>query len=123
MLIFIHHFNSQPFIVHIMTSWNSLYPMLIFLTSCNTMAVVRIYSAEYPSITYSHMISYEQNCYECLCLAYSLNQSVHHDGFNCYRRNRTCSFFHSIIMSSSLIVNTDSTVYYFANLTESDTGN
>ena len=78
-----------------------------------TKPVTFIYNASYVSSISSVIITYQNDCSECICQSLFSNVFPQYVGLNCYKNNKTCVLFTTYSSLSSMIqINLDSTFIF-----------
>jgi hypothetical protein len=79
-----------------------------------------IYNASYVSSISIVIVTYENDCSECICQGLFSNVSPSYVGLNCYKNNKTCALF-TTYSSSMIQINLDSTFIFIQQLSLENT--
>ena len=86
---------------------------IIFITNIHaTKLVGSIRNTSYYSTDTKVVITYNNNCSECICNVFFSNLPPLYVGLNCYKNNKTCELFSNYSTSATIQINVNSTFIF-----------
>jgi hypothetical protein len=86
-----------------------------------TQVISYIYNASYVSVNSSVIITYTNECSECICQGLFANASPAYIGLNCYNNNNTCALFTDYSSSTAIKINLNSIFIFIEQSTLQNT--